>query len=48
MVKYFNPLKYLKAGYSAFQCMCFLLNPEKKIGTDPSCHFREKREMHTL
>jgi len=23
---------------------CFLLNPEKKIGADPSCRFREKRK----
>jgi len=23
---------------------CFLLNPEKKIGTDPSCCFREKHK----
>jgi len=21
---------------------CFLLNPEKKIGANPSCHFQEK------
>jgi len=24
--------------------MCFLLNPEKKFGEDPSCRFREKRK----
>jgi len=23
---------------------CFILNPEKKIGADPSCRFREKRK----
>jgi len=23
---------------------CFLLNPEKKIGADPSCRFRKKRQ----
>jgi len=27
---------------------CFLLNPEKKIGTDPSCRFREKRKNTPL
>jgi len=27
---------------------CFLLNPEKKIGTDPSCRLLEKRKKHTL
>jgi len=27
---------------------CFLLNPEKKIGVDSFCHFREKRRTHTL
>jgi len=27
---------------------CFLLNPEKKIGADPSCHLREKRKNAPL
>jgi len=27
---------------------CCLLNPEKKIGADPSCCFREKRKTHIL
>jgi len=27
---------------------CFLLNPEKKFGTDPSCRFREKRNNTPL
>jgi len=27
---------------------CFLLNPEKKIGADSSCRFREKRKKPTL
>jgi len=27
---------------------CFLLNPEKKIDTDSTCRFREKRKKHTL
>jgi len=26
---------------------CFLPNPEKKIGTDPSCCFREKRTFNS-
>jgi len=24
---------------------CYLLNPEKKFGADPSCHFRKKRTL---
>jgi len=29
--------------------LCFLLNPEKKFGADPSFRFREKRKKtHTL
>jgi len=27
---------------------CFLLNPEKKIGTDSSCHFWEKCKKRTF
>jgi len=27
--------------------LCFLLNPEKKIGADPSCRFREKRNFNS-
>jgi len=27
---------------------CFLLNPEKKFGTYPSCRYREKRKKRTL
>jgi len=27
---------------------CFLLNPEKKFDTDPSCRFREKRKNTPL
>jgi len=27
---------------------CFLLNPEKIFGTDPSCRFREKRKKRTV
>jgi len=24
---------------------CFLLNPEKKLGANPSCRFRDKRTL---
>jgi len=27
---------------------CFLLNPEKRFGADPSCRFREKRKKRTF
>jgi len=27
---------------------CFLLNPKKKFGTDPSCRFREKHKNAPL
>jgi len=27
---------------------CFLLNPEKNFGTDPSCRFREKSKIAPL
>jgi len=27
---------------------CFLLNPEKNFGIDPSCRFREKRKKLTF
>jgi len=27
---------------------CFLLNPEKKFGTNPSCRFREKSKNAPL
>jgi len=26
---------------------CFILNPEKKLGADPSCHFREKLNLNS-
>jgi len=26
---------------------CFLLNPEKKFGADPSCRFRKKKTQKT-
>jgi len=26
---------------------CFLLNPEKKFGADPSCRFQEKRTFNS-
>jgi len=44
-------LEYLKSGFKGrVHCFsirvvknkCFLLNPEKNFGVDPSCRFREK------
>jgi len=42
----------LKAECTAFSIQvvmnkCFLLNPEKKIGADPSYRFREKRTFNS-
>jgi len=28
--------------------MCFLLNPEKNFGANPSYHFREKQKKRTF
>jgi len=43
----------LKAGCSVFNAGCnkqvlFCPKPCKKIGADPSCHFREKRKNEAL
>jgi len=43
----------LKAGYNVFQCrvmnkLVFSPKPWKKISTNPSCHFREKRKNRLI